>query len=172
MIKQLQEYLEKYTSEWIENRGTYPMVPYDEEESRLYFGQVNEDDYIQWKYEKNDIEVDFSKIEQRLGYLLNNEVKEYYQSFLFLDLQGFFNGSLVVLYLIDEFTNIENLFLYGIENDLTYGIQIGHYGSMELPLYVNFKEGYLFTYDFEKEDECKICDSLTVFFQLLKTSKS
>lgn len=64
MKKELHNYLEKYFEYWKKERGTFPMVPYDEDLStEMYLGEVDEDEYIQWRYMENNTIIDFNSIE-------------------------------------------------------------------------------------------------------------
>ena len=68
MIKEsLKAYLDNYFEMYKNSMGTYPTVPYDEEEeSSLWFGEMDEDEYIQWMYKVKETETNFSELEAEL----------------------------------------------------------------------------------------------------------
>lgn len=86
MIKEcLKTYLDKYFACYKTYRGTYPAVPYDEEEkSSLWYGEPDEEEYIQWMYKEKDKQTDFSDLEDELELALPDTAKEFYNSYYFL----------------------------------------------------------------------------------------
>ena len=44
-------------------------------------------------YKEKESETDFSTLESELGFLLPDELKEFYNSYYFLQRQGFYNGE-------------------------------------------------------------------------------
>ena len=95
MIKEcLKTYLDKYFACYKNYRGTYPAVPYDEEEkSSLWYGEPDEEEYIQWMYKEKDKQTDFSDLENEPELALPDAAKEFYNSYYFLQLQGFYHGD-------------------------------------------------------------------------------
>jgi hypothetical protein len=55
MKEELHRYLEKYVEHWKNERDSLPMVPFDEDcETKMYVGEIDKDEYIQWNYRKKD----------------------------------------------------------------------------------------------------------------------
>lgn len=56
-------------------------------------GEVDEEDYIQWMYKEKEEQINFSELEKELNLVFPDAVKEFYNSYYFLELQGFYNGE-------------------------------------------------------------------------------
>lgn len=165
MLKEsLKMYLDKYFDFWIKERGSYPMVPFDsEEESTLYFGEVDKEEYVQWKYKEIEQKIDFDALEKKYGVELPLEIKEYYNSYYFLQLEGFINGKHISMTPIEESTDIIGMLEYYLseENGM---IALGTYGEMDLQLSIELETGTIIAYDYEWESKSLIADSLTTLF--------
>lgn len=163
MIKErLKMYLDKYFESYKNYMGTYPVVPYDEdEESSLWFGEVDEEEYIQWKYKEKDILTDFSGLEKELGLALPDAAKEFYNSYYFLQLQGFYKGEAVMFDSIsDNIDILQHLSSYIFEEGNKKYLQLGIYSNMNFALCMELDTGKMVTIDFDDNSVNVIADSL------------
>lgn len=173
MVKEsLKTYLDKYFETYMKNRGSYPMVPYDEdEESSLWFGEVNEEEYIQWKYQEKVTQTDFSQLEQEFGVRLPDAAKEYYNSYYFLQLEGFYNKELVFLDNITESRDILQELKYIFENENKKYIPLGMYGDMQLSLCMEIDTGKIVAIDYDNDSVETVADSLEKLLDEMRPSK-
>ena len=162
MVKEsLKAYLDKYFEEYMKYMGSYPVVPYDEEEeSTLWFGEVDEEEYIQWKYKEKKIQTDFSQLEKEFGLILPEAAKELYNSYYFLKLEGFYHGESVFLDSISDNRDILNELKYVFENESKKYIPIGFYSCMDLLLCMEIDTGKIVAVDYEIDRADIIADSL------------
>lgn len=174
MIKEeLHRYLEKYVEFWKNERGSLPMVPYDEDcETKMYLGERDEDEYIQWNYKRKDKIIEFLPIEKKYDIKLHSDLKEYYNSYYFLQLEGFVDGRRIWLDPIDEERDILAELEYIFENEGKHIIEIGVEGKSDLPLYFEINSGNVMIYDFENNDKKILADSLKELFAKLSPKKN
>lgn len=162
MIKEsLKAYLDKYFEMYKKYMGKYPTVPYDEEEeSSLWFGEMDEDEYIQWMYKEKDTETNFSELEAELDLEFPDELKEFYNSYYFLQLQGFYNGEHLSFKDVSDNRNIaEDLYITKVK-DKNY-LYMGIYSSMDLDMCMEIETGKMVSVDYEADDNEVIVDVLT-----------
>lgn len=170
--KELKRYLDDYFNEWITKRGSYPMVSYDEDKiSNLYFGELDEDDDIQWKYTLNDKNINFGSLEDEYGIQINHEVKEFYSSYLFLQLEGFYNDELIWIDPITDHTDIISEIKYCFDVEGDYNVKIGLLGNSNLPIYVEAQTGKVVVIDREKNKQYCLTQSISEFIGQLTPSK-
>lgn len=168
----IKKYLEEYFNEWITSRGSYPMVPYDEEmESELFFGEVDEDEYIQWEYKENTQQINFKYLEEKYELEIPQELKEYYSSYLFLQLEGFYKDKSVWLNPITDYTNIISELEFVFSNGSKDRIEIGTLIEEDLPICVEVKTGKVIVYDEEKNKYYKLEDSLSDFIKQISSER-
>lgn len=182
MLKEaLKNYMDAYINVYREAFGKYPQVEVDaeisEEPSVCFFGEKDEDGYIQWKYVEQSADIDFDRLEKERCVQVCDEVKQLYHSYLFLELQGFLDGSEeghISFEPVMEET--EELFFpsdeYPAAEEYPNFILIGRYGKMDASLCVDIVTGKVYswdlcddTYEFEQEGRYKVpellADSLT-----------
>ncbi len=170
MIKEcLKSYLSKYFECYKNYMGTYPVVPYDEDEkSSLWYGEVNDEDYIQWMFKEKDIETKFSELEDELELVLPDAAKEFYNSYYFLQLQGFYNGESVHLNAISDCIDIlQELRKCIFEINAKKYIDMGIYSSMDLALCMEVDTGVIVCVDYDCDKVEVIADSLEEFLNKL-----
>lgn len=97
MLKEtLKNYMDAYIKVYREAFGKYPQVEVDaeisEEPSVCFFGEKDEDGYIQWKYVEQSADIDFDRLEKERCVQVCDEVKQLYHSYLFLELQDFWTA--------------------------------------------------------------------------------
>lgn len=175
----LKKYLDDYIELYRERFGTYPQIDAEitEEPSACFFGEKFEDGYIQWKYvgQPNPIAID--RLEKERHVHICDEVKQLYNSYLFLELQGFLDGREEQILAFDPVTEeTDGLFFPSDDLPATEEypnlIIIGRYGQMDASLCVDVVTGEVYswdlnddTYEFEYEGRYRepelLADSLT-----------
>lgn len=168
MVKEcLKKYLDMYFELYKKHMGTYPTVPYDEDEiSSLWIGEMDEEEYIQWMYKEKESETDFSTLESELGFLLPDELKEFYNSYYFLQLQGFYNGENVNFDNVSDCRDIvQDLKGYLSTIEGKKYMYMGIYSSMVLNLCMEIDTGKMVCIDCESENVELLTDSLGELIQ-------
>ena len=158
MLKKL---LNKYFECYKNYMGTYPVVPYDEyEKSSLWYGEVNDEDYIQWMFKEKDKDTKFSELEDELDMVLPDTVKKFYNSYYFLQLQGFYNGESVCFNAVSDYIDILELRKCIFEINAKKYLDMGIYSSMNLALCMEVDTGVIVCVDYDCDKVKVIADSL------------
>ncbi|BFH16751.1 SecY-interacting protein Syd [Paenibacillus melissococcoides] len=112
IIEELAHYFDELLSYWNNTFGTLPKTPFDEEANpSLYQGEPDEDEYVSWKPIEKEMQEDFEAIEANIDLHLHSSIKEYFNSFWFLNLQGFYNSKLIILEPVQPGMDINNFLL-------------------------------------------------------------
>lgn len=181
--KALKNYFDQYMEFWTKEFGYSPRVPADitEEPSACFVGDEDEDGWIQWIYVEQTDPIDFSEIENNYQIHVCDEVKQLYNSYLFLELHGFLDGQPVEFDPVTEET--KELFFPSDDcppiDQYPHLIIIGMYGTIDASLCVDIVTGKVYswdlhddTYEFECEGRYKepelLADSLTELILRLK----
>lgn len=145
--------------------GTYPAVPYDEEEkSSLWYGEPDEEEYIQWMYKEKDKQTDFSDLENEPELALPDAAKEFYNSYYFLQLQGFYHGESVNFDPISDSRDIlRDLRTCIFEINGKKYLHMGIYSNMDLVLCMETGTGAIVQADYDSKNVEKLADSLEEF---------
>lgn len=163
----LKNYIDAFFKVYEEDLKSLPKLPYDEDEpSSLYVGEIDEEGWIEWQYVPVDMILDFSELEEEYAIHLSEELKEYYNSFYFLELCGFWNNKCIMLDKIDAATDVLDDFR-SVLNEQEDMIEIGSMDSYA-SVFVKFVSGRVVLYDWEFEEEAVLADSLSEFFTKLK----
>lgn len=94
----LEQHFERKYARWKAYKNTLPMIGWDEDVSPfMYVGDVNSEGYVQWKAVEKDEVYDFRQIQDDLHFNLNNDIKNYFNSFWFLELTGKHKGFSIIL---------------------------------------------------------------------------
>lgn len=98
MKNEMKKYFDELISVWEGFNKSLPKIQYNEDaKDIIYVGELDEDDYISWKpVEKKSIS-DFKEIEETLEIKLRGEIKEYFNSYWFAELAGFYKGFNIIL---------------------------------------------------------------------------
>lgn len=168
MLKEvLKKYIDAFFKVYEDDLKSLPKMPYDEENpSNLYVGEMDNDKWIQWKYAPVDRSIDFSGLEEEYAIQISKELKEYYNSFYFLELCGFWDNVCISLNKIDDTTDVLIKFRNAIKNNRDM-ITIGMDGRNCL-ICVKINSGCVILDDWECEEESVLADSLSEFFSKLK----
>ena len=176
MKKVILNYLKKYFSYWYYKTGFLPKVPSDGEfDTKLYVGEVDEFGYIQWMYQENTEKTDFKKWKRKVKGELREEIKEYIDSYKFLELEGFLDGNLVYF---DIMNDVEEMSLEEIEKvadtrdlkALENCIEIGSYQGI-FEMYFDNSNGNIVIYDFDYHKKTVIANTFQELFERLTPSK-
>ncbi|MBN3522642.1 SecY-interacting protein Syd [Paenibacillus apiarius] len=62
-----------------------------------YQSELDEDEYVYWEPKVKEKQEDFEAIEADIDLRVHSSIKEYFNSFWFLNLQGFYNSKLISL---------------------------------------------------------------------------
>ena len=94
-------YFLKLESLYAETFGTKPTVPYsDSLDKEMLLGSPDEEGEIQW-LPKEQEKIDWQTVETDLGFSLKKELKDYYNTYLFLAMPGMINNCELHFYRID-----------------------------------------------------------------------
>lgn len=98
MKQTLKDYFERKYLRWKQNKNSLPLIAWDEDVSRfMYIGDINHEGYTQWKaVEKNEF-YDFEAIEGEFNVKLHFDIKEYFNSYWFLEMVGGFGDYSIIL---------------------------------------------------------------------------
>ncbi|PEY43927.1 SecY interacting protein Syd [Bacillus cereus] len=89
MKEEMKQYFHTLLKEWKDYNHSLPKSVWREEaEPFIYEGEPDTEGYIFWKPTEKDVFHDFSDIERELVIELHHSIKEYYNSYWFLDLAG------------------------------------------------------------------------------------
>ncbi|WP_143318548.1 SecY-interacting protein Syd [Clostridium sp. HBUAS56017] len=98
MKEEMKKYFDQLIEAWQGFNNSYPKVPWnDAVKPSIYEGEVDQDEYICWKpVEKNAIH-DFRDIEQVVGVTFHKSIKDYFNSYWFAELSGFYKSYNIIL---------------------------------------------------------------------------
>lgn len=171
MLKEvLKKYIDAFFKGYDDDLKSLPVLPYDEDNpSNLYVREMDNDGWIQWQYVPVDRIIDFSEVEEEYSIHISTELKEYYNSFYFLELCGFWDNVLIMLDKIVYTTDVIKKFRNALNNNRNM-ITIGTDGRNCL-ICVKIDSGCVIVDDWECEKEYVLADSLSEFFSKLKPKK-
>ena len=161
----LKKYLDQFFYMWKTERNFLPMISYDEDkETLLYVGEENDDGDIQWEYRPADRTVDFSEIERKFSIMIPQEVKEYFNSYWFLQLEGFIGSDYIFMDPIDDTSDVILELEYFFTNESKEMIPIGTHGKWDVPICVKISTGEVVIWDEENGKEYVLAKSLEDLF--------
>lgn len=124
MIKdKIKNCLEENIILWQTEANSLPKIKFDEyiyEKSNLYVGDPDTEGRIQWHYTPVSRILDFSDLEMESHIVLPQDLKDYYNAYFFLELNGFIDGECISFDPLDEMDDVlENLvyFMSGEEDE-------------------------------------------------------
>ena len=148
----------------------YPTIPFSNNvDPKIYIGEKNNSGWIAWKPLEKDVIHDFSDIEAELGVNIHESIKEYFNSYWFMELYtpfGKYNFNMTHVPPNEEFKHVlrnwENAKTYfGTDNlHLTLG---RHHQRKTHDLIINNKTGQVATFDHDTEKLKIICNDLGDF---------
>lgn len=164
--KELERYFKELMNVWETKYGTYPKVPWDAEmDPLLYLSNPDEEGNVYWKpVEKNKID-NFIEIQKELSMNIHDAIKEYFNSYWFLDIQGFYGIRLVTLEPVEpnksivEFIRIMKRYEESQGREFRY-IQIGFVSPEDMALIFDNETGQILIENFETEEKEFFANSL------------
>ncbi|WP_404459753.1 SecY-interacting protein Syd [Sutcliffiella horikoshii] len=172
--KALENYFNDLILMWKSEYNTYPQVPLDEDiNPLLYVSEPDEEEYVCWKpIEKYDLE-DLEEIEKRLDMNIHHTLKEYFNSYWFLNLQGFYEAKLINLEPVEpgksifEFFKVMKQYEESNGRELRY-IQIGFVSPEDMAVMFDNETGQITIEDFERQEQEVLADTLVELLSNLK----
>ncbi len=164
----MHDFFEKYIEMWKQFNDSEPRVPYDDSiEPILYIGEVDEDEYVNWLPKSKEVITDFSEIEKEYDIVLNQDIREYFNSYWFLDLKGFFKGTNVVLEPVIPGKELDNFIqqlkgYYMMYKELSY-IPLGVEVNNNNLIVVDNVSGTVYFHDLETNIKQYVADNLGDF---------
>lgn len=161
---------------WKGFNDSEPRIPYDESIAPiLYIGEADEDEYIYWLPKNKDVITDFSVIEKEYNIVLNQDIKDYFNSYWFLDLKGFFRGTNVILEPVIPGKELDNFMqqlkgYYAIYNELRY-IPLGVEVNNNNLIVVDNMNGKVYFHDMEVEKKQYVAENLGDFINGISFGK-
>ncbi|HBV81214.1 MAG TPA: hypothetical protein DEB74_00145 [Lachnospiraceae bacterium] len=179
MIKdKIKNCLEENIILWQTEANSLPKIKFDEytyEKSNLYVGDSDTEGRIQWHYTPVSRVLDFSDLEMESHIVLPQDLKDYYNAYFFLELNGFIDGECISFDPIDEIDDVlENLayFMSG-EEDEKFGttnlIILGIYGH-KYPFGISKIGNGQVVVVMEDNEEYVLAESLCELFTKLKVA--
>lgn len=165
MLKEkIKKYLDEYFKRWREDHNSLPQIGYDDSKmSSLYVGEVLNEEYIQWQYVPVNRIIDFSELEKKYHICISEEIKEYYNSYFFLDLDGFVEDEYIWFDPIEETTDVLSELEWSYTNEEAHGIIFIGSGAND-PMGVKISNGNVIFWNEECERETFVANSLTELF--------
>ncbi|MBR3607231.1 MAG: SecY-interacting protein Syd [Lachnospiraceae bacterium] len=172
----LYNFFERYIKMWKEFNDSEPCIPYDDSiEPILYIGTLDVDEYVQWLPKNKDVMTDFSMIEKEYNIVLNQDIKEYFNSYWFLNLQGFFKGINVFLEPVIPGKELDNFIqqlegyyiIYKELNDIPIGFEVNNNNL----IVINNITGKVYLNDLERNEKKYIARSLGDFIKSISFKK-
>lgn len=173
----LDHYFQKLLEYWNDTFGVLPQIPFDDEMNPLlYESEQDEDDYVSWKPKIKEKHEDFEAIETYIDVRLHPSIKEYFQSFWFLNLQGFYHSKFISLEPVEPDKDMHNFFVNQKNYEASKGktlknIQIGFLSPENMALMVHNETGEILQEDFETGETIIIAKSLEALIRDLRISR-
>lgn len=157
MKETMKKYFDKFYKMWEEYNGSLPQISYNEDiDSRLYVGEMDEEEYISWKAREKNITTDLSELEDNFGVKFHKDIINYFNSYWFLELIGFcgeHNISLFPVIPSAETAEFEmGLSDYYDTNGMIDFIPLGFDSSFYKLIVVENETGKVFLMDTESRD--------------------
>lgn len=94
----MKKYFEKFSEMWKMFNGTKPKISfYPDCNSELYCGKKDENEYISWEPKEKNTITDLSKIEEKYKVKFHKDITEYFNSYWFLEIVGFYKTYYISL---------------------------------------------------------------------------
>lgn len=135
----LSKYFEQMIKEYNKTKQKLPMAPKKKlKYSEIYIGESDEEGWCKWKpVEKNKIN-NFDQIEDILGININKDVKDYFNSYWFLRLDGEFKKKSINLEAVIPGEELDKFFKKLV------GYKKAHNNEMKyIPIGMEEERGYL-----------------------------
>ena len=170
-------YFNKLNRLYYNTFGTNPTVPYSSSLNKeLLISPPDDEDEVPWQPKEQLKKTDWSAIENALGFVLTQDIKEYYNSYFFLQLSGTFGSSELHFYPIDGSRPLDKIitqqysdgqYVFPNTECLLIGNAIVNDDDSYFIFYDNAK-GKLFCFESEKKQEILLSYSIAMIIQSME----
>ncbi|MFS0858730.1 MULTISPECIES: SecY-interacting protein Syd [Paenibacillus] len=142
----------------------------------MYVGVPDEEESIQWRPRLKTTKEDFTLIERELGMKLHSSIKEYFDSFWFLNLQGFYGPNRITLEEVTPNKDIGAFFInqknfeVSAQRKFDY-ILIGYISPDDQGLLLDNRTGGIVREDYETNERLPVSSSLSELIDSLRITK-
>ncbi|MED1790092.1 SecY-interacting protein Syd [Brevibacillus laterosporus] len=161
----MSQYFDRFGKKWKEYNNTLPQIAWDEEvDPFIYLGEKDEYGYISWLPIEKETITNFKDFESNAGVVLHHSLKQYFNSFWFLELAGWIATYNINLHPVVPGIEPEKFLTGLIDYTETKGgiinyIPIGFEANGML-IVVDNNTGSVYIEDFETEEYEKISTSV------------
>lgn len=166
MKEEMKKYFDQLIESWQQFNNSYPKVPWNDAVTPIiYEGEVDIEEYICWKPVEKEVIHDFRDIEQVLGVTLHKAIKDYFNSYWFAELAGFYKIYNIILEPVLPGIELNNFVaqLMGykeVHEEKLDNIPIGVEGKNSFLVVIDNKTGIVKLEDFETGRYEVIADSI------------
>lgn len=156
MKNAISNYYLKLDALWLEKRKSNPKIPFNSKMPEfMYYGEKSESGYISWRIHEIKRTFNFIVLDNKIGFNLNSEIKQYFSSYYFLMMKGDIDNIKINLTPITPLIDIETFFSerVRISKEENKDIQKIVIGTAE----IDGADGYLINYD-NRSGEVEIYD--------------
>lgn len=174
MKKEMKNYFDKLINVWRGFNNSLPKVQFNEDAlDTIYDGRADQDDYISWKPVEKNVVSDFKEVEQVLEVQLHQDIKEYFNSYWFAELAGFYKGYNLILEPVLPGIEINNFVIQLIgykeaHDGQLKNIPIGFEGENNFLIVIDNESGVVKLEDYECGKYEVIADNLEDLINNLK----
>jgi len=165
MKRELKGYFERFTDVWQKFNNSYPKVAWDESlKPIMYIGEPDKEQYISWQpIEKNEIS-DLGEIEHKFGIHIHDSIKQYFNSYWFAELKGYYNSYNIILEPVLPGRELDNVYAqisgYYLNHGDLNNIPIGFEGVNNFYIVIDNNSGQVKLEDYERNEFFLLAESL------------
>ncbi|WP_035431938.1 SecY-interacting protein Syd [Bacillus sp. UNC322MFChir4.1] len=166
MKDEMGKYFDQLIEAWSGFNNSLPKVPWNDAIiPTIYEGEVDQDEYICWKPVEKNIIHDFRDIEQVLGIIFHESIKDYFNTYWFAELVGFYKSYNIILEPVLPGIELNNFVvqLIGykeVHEDKLDNIPLGVEGGSSFLVVIDNNTGIVKLEDFETGKYEVISDSI------------
>ncbi|WP_145409963.1 SecY-interacting protein Syd [Paenibacillus xylanexedens] len=165
MKQKLEDYFIRKYARWRKYKNSFPMISWDEDvPSFMYVGEINNENYVQWKAIPKDEIYDFSEVKNEYNIELHPDIKEYFNSYWFLELTGRYEDYSVILEPVVPGIGLRDFYRNLKEHHHSHGNQLKYipigFEADGLIILVDNETGKVFIEDHESQTYEKIAENL------------
>lgn len=162
-------FFEKLNRVYEEEFGTKPMIPYSEKWNRdLLVSEPDDEGYVEWEPKLQAEVINWDSIEDSLGFKICEELKEFYSTYSFADLEGRYNKILISFDGVNIVKSVENLVKdayeigkYDFPNSEVFALGDAVIRDDDgYTLYFDNKDGRLFAREFDTNRTVEVSNSI------------
>lgn len=162
-------YFGKLNAYFMRECGSLPVTVYTETNNpALYVSEKDEEGWAEWQPIRQSETINFDEIEKNLGFLLRDELKSFYSTYLFLDMEGEIGNAILSFRHIDKTGDVPKMVESHYEKAQTPfpDSQIFSIGSAIIDdedtygIYYDNETGKTFCHDYEMDEVFSLYGSL------------